>query len=244
MVSPQLSSARRERDRVRAEYRRRDADPRAAARYALDRPWVAYEAAALDAALRDLLLAHDVLPLSAARVLEVGCGPGVQLQRFVRLGAAAGRLWGIDLSASRLQRACARVPGAHLVEADASELPFASGIFDVVAQFTTLSSILDPAVRAAAAAEMRRVARPGGALISYDMRVPAPRSATRPIDRAEIARLFPGLDADVRNVTLVPALSRVIAPRAPGVAALLARVPLLRTHHVALLRAPAAPPRR
>lgn len=232
------SRSRRERERVRAEYRRRDAEAPLRSPYRPEEASVRLEAEGLERALASLLSTHGVLPLAGRRILEIGCGAGAQLARFVRLGADAHALWGVDLSSTRLQRARALLGDAHLVEADASELPFPDGVFDLVAQFTTLSSILDPEVRAAAAAEMRRVARPGGALLSYDMRVGSPASATRPIGRRELARLFPGLEFELRSVTLVPIVARLVAPRAPGVATLLARIPALRTHHVAFLRTP------
>ena len=57
--------------------------------------------------------------------------------------------------------------------ANAAELPFPDGEFDLVTHFTCLSSVLDPGLRAAIAAEMWRVVRPGGVVLSFDMR-PAP----------------------------------------------------------------------
>lgn len=225
-----------ERARVRAEYRRRDVDETIRSRYRPSAPWVAVEGDRLEAAMRELLGGAGLLPLGGKRVLEVGCGSGAQLQRLVRLGADAERTCGVDLSRERLARARTTAPNAPLVEADAAELPFEDRAFDLVTQFTTLSSVLDPDVRHAAAREMSRVLARDGAILSYDVRMTAPRSRLVRIDRAEIARLFPGARAEIRTITLAPPLARALTARAPRVAQLLGRVAMLRTHHLVLVR--------
>lgn len=179
--------------------------------------------------------------LGALRVLEVGCGRGAWLQRLIGWGVDPHRLSGIDLLEDRIAtalRVCA--PGTDARVATATALPYASATFDVVLQVTAFSSILDPGVRAAAAAEMRRVVRPGGAILWYDLRVDNPRNPdVRGIRRAELVRLFPGWRADLRAVTLAPPLARRVAAVAPGAARLLGGVPWLCTHYLATLSAPA-----
>src|SRR5207249_4035972 len=114
---------------------------------------------------------------------------------------------------------------AGVVQADAAALPFADDSFDVVAQFTTLSSILDPGLRRSVADEMRRVLRPGGAILWYDMRRTAPGSRTVPLPVAEIRALFPRFDVTARFVTLAPPLARRLAPRLSLLADALAAAP-------------------
>lgn len=81
--------------------------------------------------------------LSGKRVLDLGCGTGVDLVRFARGGA---RVTGVDIADSAI--ALARRNLAHrglraeLVVADGERLPFAEGRFDYVfahgvAQYTT-----------------------------------------------------------------------------------------------------------
>ena len=62
--------------------------------------------------------------------------------------------------------------------------PFADGAFDLVTQFTCLSSILEPDVRSTVADEMRRVTRASGAC-SYDMRGLACGSGGGRLDHAD-----------------------------------------------------------
>lgn len=98
----------------------------------------------------------------------VGDGPGTILD----VGAGSGRLlleleqrgwtvWGVDGSSAMLALAHARVPAAsgRLLEARAEDLPFGDGTFDVVTTVGVLGWARD---RAAVAAEVARVLRPGG----------------------------------------------------------------------------------
>src|SRR5207249_1644549 len=148
------------RDRIRAEYRRRDTDERLRSRYDPNDPAVRYARDRLRAEMRSLLADRALLPLGERRILEVGCGSGAALEDLVAIGAIPSRLRGVDLSHERLSLVPAALRAA-VVQADAAALPFADDSFDIVAQFTTLSSILDPALRRSVADEMRRVLRSG-----------------------------------------------------------------------------------
>jgi len=66
------------------------------------------------------------------RVLEVGCGTGVFLQRVAQWGAKA---YGLDASEALIEIARARVPGADLRVGDMQFLPYADDSFDLVAGF-------------------------------------------------------------------------------------------------------------
>lgn len=93
-------------------------------------------------------------------VLEVGCGPGLDLVRFARGGA---RLTGVDIAPAALGLAAdyCRVAGvqATLLEADGAHLPFADSSFDFVYCHGVLSFVRNPA---GVIAEAHRVLRPGG----------------------------------------------------------------------------------
>jgi SAM-dependent methyltransferase len=110
------------------------------------------------------LLAPLALP-PRARVLDVGCGTGANGPVL----AAQGRFTvGIDASALPLTLAGATTHAARL-RADAQALPFRDGAFDLVTALDVLEHLDDDAV---AAGELRRVLRPGGALVVF---VPALR---------------------------------------------------------------------
>ena len=101
-------------------------------------------------------------------ILDLGCGGG-HLVRDVALAIGdSGRVVGFDTSKDQLQSAGALCPGlsaVHLVEGDATDMPFDDGEFDCLASIQTLEYIpnVDGAIR-----EARRVLKLGGkaALVS------------------------------------------------------------------------------
>lgn len=218
-----------ERERVREEFARRDADAALARRYANDAPAVRLAQAELRARLRSRLAEAGLLPLGELAVLDVGCGSGGLLRMLDPFG---GRLLGVDLSVERL--GAARRSG--LAVADAAALPFADGAFDLVCQSTVLSSVLDPSTRSQIAAEMARVLRPRGHVVWYDFIWNPLNSATRGLRRGEIGRLFPGFALELDRATLLPPLARVVAPRSLALARVLGKLTPLRTHYLGLLR--------
>jgi SAM-dependent methyltransferase len=151
----------RELDRIRDAYARRDAG--GASPYSFANPTYQLHVQELEWRLLRTLDA-----LAGSSVLDVGCGSGDMLQRLVELGAASGT--GIDLMEERVEAGRRLYPNLDLRAGDAAELPFEDGSFDLVLQLTCLSSVLEDDVRARIGAEMWRVTRPGGAVVSYDMR--------------------------------------------------------------------------
>jgi phosphatidylethanolamine/phosphatidyl-N-methylethanolamine N-methyltransferase len=97
------------------------------------------------------------------RVLEVGIGTGLNLPIYPR----ACRLTGIDLSEDMLDKAIDRVselrmPNVTLKVMDAMAMDFSDNEFDKAVATYTISAVPDPV---AVLREMRRVVRPGGALV-------------------------------------------------------------------------------
>ena len=109
----------------------------------------------------------DALGLSpGATVLDVGCGPG----RDVNVLAAARtyRVVGVDIDLPMLGAArMGTAPGtnATFICADATRLPFSDSTFDAVRSERMLQHLPDPA---SAVTEMTRVTRPGGRLVLID----------------------------------------------------------------------------
>lgn len=91
------------------------------------------------------------------RVLEVGCGTGLVLQRIAGFAKEAK---GIDLSPGMLEHA--RERGLDVREADCTQLPFPDASFDVACSFKVLAHVPD---FTAAVREMVRVVRPGGHIV-------------------------------------------------------------------------------
>jgi SAM-dependent methyltransferase len=226
-------------ERLRRAYRERDAA--AAGPYRWDNPgYVAYMQNVERAVLRALFDAG--VHLSGARVLDVGSGSGYFLHRLEEYGA--GECHGIDLMPERIEEGTKRYPTLHLRVGNAAELPFGDGEFDLVTQFTCLSSILDDELRLAAAGEMQRVGT-GGWILSLDMRTIRPLALrsrrgtpTVGLDEPELRRLF-GEPAILRRTALRFDLAELVHGR-PVPVALLGALPTLRSHFLGLWRVPAA----
>jgi ubiquinone/menaquinone biosynthesis C-methylase UbiE len=94
------------------------------------------------------------------RVLDVGCGPGVELVRFARAGAD---VVGVDLVAVHVEQARAHLAaaglGGEVSEADGEALPFPDRAFDRVVSANALQFTPD---FGRAMREAHRVLRPGG----------------------------------------------------------------------------------
>jgi SAM-dependent methyltransferase len=92
------------------------------------------------------------------RALDVGCGPGALTTELVRrLGPAA--VAAVDPSASFVEAALARHPGADVRRAHAEELPFPDNSFDATIAQLVVHFMSDPV---AGLREMARVTQPGG----------------------------------------------------------------------------------
>jgi SAM-dependent methyltransferase len=101
-----------------------------------------------------------VRPGSRTRVLDVGCGAAPGLRYLGERGVSAV---GVDISAAALAAARQILPNARLVRCDLDcGLPFVPGDFDLVLMSEVVEHVADlPLVLR----EVRRVLRPGGALV-------------------------------------------------------------------------------
>jgi len=100
-----------------------------------------------------------------SRWLDVGCGSGA-LTETVLAEAEPESIEGVDTSEAFVAYAASRVtdPRASFAVADAQALDRPDAAYDTVASSLVLNFLPDPA---RGAAEMRRVARPGGVVAGY-----------------------------------------------------------------------------
>ena len=99
-----------------------------------------------------------LLPGPGRATLDLGCGEG----RFARaLGATGHDVTGVDVSPELVELARAADPGGQYLVADAEDLPFEDGAFDLVVAFNVLSCVGD---LGRAVAEAARVLASGGHL--------------------------------------------------------------------------------
>jgi ubiquinone/menaquinone biosynthesis C-methylase UbiE len=186
--------------------------------------------------LADLLRRSGVSTLAGLDILDVGCGGGIELRRLTTIGASPDRLAGIDLMPYRVEAARRILPLARIEIGSAHEMPFLDASFDIVSQFVVFSSVVDPQVRRAIAAEMLRVLRPGGLILWWDIRKVRPTPNIVPISMSEIRAIFPGCSIKARPATLGWKAVHLVAPRSRTAALVLQRLPFLCSHWAAAIK--------
>ena len=174
--------------------------------------------------------------LSNKRILEMGCGDGGVLTEFVFFGAPPDNLFGIDLIFEKITHARSLLPGTHFANADGSNLPFPAKSFDLVVQYTAISSILDPDLRRAICADLIRVTRTGGLILSYDFWLNPTNPQTRGLRPLEIRDAFTGCSIDYNRITLAPPLARKLVPLSWGLAYFFEKLRFFNTHYLAVIR--------
>jgi SAM-dependent methyltransferase len=105
------------------------------------------------------LLAQAAGGRTGLRLLDCGCGTGINLPLLEQFG----RAYGIDVTWRGLEFASAR-GHRRLARADAARLPFPDAQFDIVTSFDVIYSLPDEAERLAVQ-EMRRTLKPRGVLV-------------------------------------------------------------------------------
>lgn len=111
---------------------------------------------------RRLRMIESALPgLASARVLEVGAGMGLYVERLARV---SGFVVGVEYEAERAHAAAARVTPHRIVNAANEALPFADGTFDAVLTNEVIEHVADDRL---SAAELVRVLRPGGRIVLF-----------------------------------------------------------------------------
>jgi len=102
--------------------------------------------------------------------IDLGCGPRGILDMLAERVAPAGRVVGLDSDPAHAAMAAefaaaSGLSGVQIITADARSSGLPEGAFDVVHARTLLVNLAEPA---AAAAEMIRLARPGGWVVSAE----------------------------------------------------------------------------
>ncbi len=226
----------RETERLRAAYDGRVARHTAAGLYSPANAAHLFAIQGRQRALLRRLRDEGLWPLADKDILELGCGRGNVLLELLGYEATPSRLHGVDLLAERAAAAHARLPHLALSAASGARLPYADHSFDLVLQFTVFSSILDRTICYTVANELRRVVRPGGAILWYDFWINPVNRQTRGIGPREIQRYFPGCRFTFDRITLAPPLARRLVPISWTGALLLENLSFLNTHYLAIIR--------
>jgi SAM-dependent methyltransferase len=200
---------RAEEDRIRDAYARRP-DPVNDDRYSIFRPGNIARLQEIERHALHVLTRNGQAQLRSRLILEVGCGYGFWLRKFVEWGADPTRLYGVDLLEARIEEAARlTAPGTNLRIGSASDLDFADATFDVVCQFMMFSSILDQDLHSRIASEMMRVLKPDGVILWYDFHANNPCNRdVRGLRQSEVRRIFSGCKVSLTRITFLPPLTR------------------------------------
>ena len=150
-----------------------------------------------DAYSDQLLLGEPLLdriyPQVDPLILDVAAGTGRLPMLMAHNARFEGHVIGLDRSRKMLEVARSKVAGQHfdefvsLARGDAMDLPYADGTFDVVTCLEALEFFPDPV---AALAELSRVLRPGGLLLTT-VRIDTrwmPGRTTSPVQMTHVLR--------------------------------------------------------
>lgn len=124
---------------------------------------------------RDLLIEAlrehgiETADMAGLSVVELGCGWGRNLHQFVEMGIPARNIAGIDLIEHFIAFGRSQNPAFNLAAGDATRTPLGDSAFDIVLLHTVLSAITERDLHANLLREARRLVRPAGLVIVFDI---------------------------------------------------------------------------
>jgi ubiquinone/menaquinone biosynthesis C-methylase UbiE len=175
---------------------------------------------------------NNIEPLENKKLLEIGCGGGYNLLKFVRLGFKPQNIFANDLISERLQSARELLPSkVHFYEGSAMDLSFKENEFDIVFQSMVFSSILDSNYKIKLAEKMWQWVKPGGGILWYDFIYNNPSNKdVKGVSLAEVKKLFKVKKLYYKKLTLAPPVARIVTKVHPFLYYFFNSTYLLRTH--------------
>ncbi|SDY18112.1 Methyltransferase domain-containing protein [Evansella caseinilytica] len=108
--------------------------------------------------------------LRQARVLDIGCGDGYWLRKFIQQGTAPENTFGMEIQPQLLEQARQQsAEPASYFSTFPDELPFAADSFDIILMFGFLTHILNDRLRFRIGREATRVLKKDGLLLTTDL---------------------------------------------------------------------------
>ena len=166
------------------------------------------------------------------KLLEIGCGGGLNLLKFIELGFQPVNILGNELLTERAVSARKILPKEiEIIEGDALKLDISHNSYDVVFQSTVFSSILNFEFQKELAEKLWNIAKPEGGILWYDFTYNNPRNRdVSGITLKKIRQLFPNGIITHWRMTLAPPISRFVTKFHPNLYSLFNIFPFLKTH--------------
>lgn len=170
--------------------------------------------------------------LTELKLLEIGCGGGLNLLKFIELGFQPENILGNELITDRAISARKILPKEiEIIEGDALKMDIPHNSYDIVFQSTVFSSILSSEFQNELAAKLWTIAKPGGGILWYDFTYNNPRNRdVAGITLKKIRKLFPNGIITHWRITLAPPISRFVTKFHPSLYSICNMFPFLRTH--------------
>ena len=186
----------------------------------------------------ELLRRSDCAHLENKKILEIGCGNGDLLRDFIKWGARAENLVGLELIDERVADAHHLCPkDVTILQGNAANLQLSDQMFDLVLQSTVFTSVLDYGTKQQMAAEMCRVLKPDGLILWYDYHMNNPRNPdVKGVRLREIKALLPACEIRLERITLAPPIARRVAPYSWLFCYFLSKIPWLCSHYIGVIR--------
>ena len=167
-----------------------------------------------------------------ATLLEIGCGAGGNLLRFLQWGFQAENLCGNDLLPDRIDDARELLPeNIQLIAGDAFTTEFPEKEYDVVCLFTVFSSILDNDFQEQLANHVWSLVKPGGGVLWCDFIYNNPKNKdVQGVPVRRVKELFPKAKMSYERVHLAPPIGRRVSRIHPFLYSTLNSLPFLRSH--------------
>jgi len=164
-----------------------------------------------------------------SRILDVGCGGGGSLTRFLQLGFQPDNLYGLDMLQERIDEGKRKYPNLNLICGNATSMTFESDMFDLVLESTMFVQITDEELSQKISQEMLRVTKPRGYLMLIDWRYGKPGNSNYlAVSMKRINKMFSvGSLSDVICQTrgaLVPPVGRAASKYLPSMYFLLGAI--------------------
>lgn len=175
---------------------------------------------------------NNIEPLENKKLLEIGCGGGYNLLKFIRFGFKPQNIFANDLITERLQSAKELLPSkVNFYEGSAMNLAFNENEFDIVFQSMVFSSILDSDYKLELAEKMWHWVKPGGGILWYDFIYNNPSNKdVKGVSLAEVKELFKVKKLYYKKLTLAPPIARIVTKIHPFLYYFFNSTYLLRTH--------------